>query len=422
MSEPHWREAAMQAALQSEANYGNSTSTLIAQVRRALPTCSVTIIHANRPQTLRFMQERATGFRSQLEGKFLQGEGENVHPYLGWWSVTWQGQTIELVVPPGFGSSGEVVCVAVDEDVVASFAAALGDYTTRPIGRALRYSGGWDNAPDLDKELGEVDWSDLILPEDLLANIRQTAASFAEQRDAFTRLGFPWRRGVLLIGPPGTGKTMACKAVATALPKFPFLYVRDVRDMPHLDALAAIFIRARRLSPCILVFEDVDGFVSDYNRTSFLNELDGFGNNEGLFIIASSNHPGRIDEALLKRPSRFDRVFHLGLPEEPERRRYCESLLRRGSLAGHIAADLDIVRLAADIGHRTSGFTPAYLKEAFLSAALERAQSGHAELDAEFAKAVLSQVEQLREHISKMKTPERLSTMEPPTGRMGFNA
>ena len=72
MSEPHWREAAMQAALQSEANYGNSTSTLIAQVRRALPTCSVTIIHANRPQTLRFMQECATGFRSQLEGKFLR--------------------------------------------------------------------------------------------------------------------------------------------------------------------------------------------------------------------------------------------------------------------------------------------------------------------------------------------------------------
>ena len=62
------------------------------------------------------------------------------------------------------------------------------------------------------------------------------------------------------------------------------------------------------------------------------------------------------------------------------------------------------------------------MKEAFLSAALERAQSGHAELDAEFAKAVLGQVEQLREHITKMKTPERLSTMEPPTGRVGFNA
>ena len=115
----------MQAALQSEANYGNSASTLIAQVRKALPKCSVTIIHANRPQTLRFMEERATGFKSQLAGKFLQGEGESIHPYLGWWSVTWQGDTIELVVPPGFGSSGEVVCIAVDENVVASFASAL---------------------------------------------------------------------------------------------------------------------------------------------------------------------------------------------------------------------------------------------------------------------------------------------------------
>jgi hypothetical protein len=420
MSEPHWREAAMQAALQSEANYGNSTSTLIAQIRKALPKCSVTIINANRPQTLRFMEERATGFRSQLAGKFLQGEGESIHPYLGWWTVTWQGETIELVVPPGFGSCGEVVCLAVDENVVATFASALSDYTTRPIGRSLRYSGGWENAPDLDAELGQVTWEDLILPEELLTTLRNTATSFAEQRDAFIRLGFPWRRGVLLVGPPGTGKTMVCKAVATALPKFPFLYVRDIRDQAHQDALSAIFNRARRLAPCILVFEDVDGFVTDYNRTAFLNELDGFGSNEGLFIIASSNHPGRIDEALLKRPSRFDRVFHLGLPEESERRRYCEVLLQRGSLASHIASSLDSAALAANVAKRTTGFTPAYLKEAFLSAALDRAQSGHTELDSEFATAVMAQVEQLREHIARMKAPDRLSVMEPPRSGMGF--
>ena len=185
---------AMQAALQSEANYGNSTSTLIGQIRKALPKCSVTIISANRPQTLRFMQERAVAFRSQLAGKFLQGEGESVYPYLGWWSVTWQGETIELIVPPGFGSSGEIVCLAADENVVASFASALGDFTTRPIGRALRYSGGWENAADLDAELGQVQWSDLILPSELLTTIRHTAESFAQQRDAAV-WGTDWTDG-----------------------------------------------------------------------------------------------------------------------------------------------------------------------------------------------------------------------------------
>ena len=62
------------------------------------------------------------------------------------------------------------------------------------------------------------------------------------------------------------------------------------------------------------------------------------------------------------------------------------------------------------------------MKEAFLSAALLRAQSGKADLDSEFAASVLTQIEQLREHIAKMKTPDRLSTMEPTSGRMGFGA
>ena len=78
------------------------------------------------------------------------------------------------------------------------------------------------------------------------------------------------------------------------------------------------------------------------------------------------------------------------------------------------------IRCTGVVGY--AGFTPAYLKEAFLSAALQLAQSGQSALDEEFAKAVLGQVEQLREHITKMKSPERLSSMEPPAGRVGFGA
>ena len=152
--------------------------------------------------------------------------------------------------------------------------------------------------------------------------------------------------------------------------------MRDFSSGNHADAVETIFERARKLSPCLLAFEDIDGLVTQGNRTVFLNELDGFQNNDGLLIIASSNHPGKIDEALLKRPSRFDRVFHIGLPALAERRTYCERLLSRSSLADRLSPELDIPVLAQTVAEWSDGFTPAYLKEVFVSAALRRAQAG----------------------------------------------
>ncbi len=77
-----------------------------------------------------------------------------------------------------------------------------------------------------------------------------------------------------------------------------------------------------------------------------------------------------------KRPSRFDRVFHVGLPGPEERQRYCEQVLSRSSLTRRIAPELDVIELARQIAERTDGFTPAYLKEALVSAALHQAQEG----------------------------------------------
>ena len=285
--------------------------------------------------------------------------------------------------------------------------------------RCLRYtSGQWHDAPEMQEEVEKTSWDDIVLAPAMLADIRRTIAAFFTQRDTFRTLRFPWRRGVLLVGPPGTGKTMVCKAAARAHPEVPFLYVRDLRSCR--DATLDIFARARKQTPCILAFEDIDGLFDKENRTVFLNEMDGFRDNDGLLIIASSNHPERIDEALLKRPSRFDRVYHIGLPERAERAEYCRRLLVR---LPETAPSLDATALAEQVADLTEGFTPAYLKEAFLSATLQMAQEGLTMLDESYAVAVLEQVDTLRRYLKKAKNAEAMADfVSASADNIGFRA
>jgi ATP-dependent Zn protease len=112
----------------------------------------------------------------------------------------------------------------------------------------------------------------------------------------------------------------------------------------------------------------------------------------------------KIDEALLKRPSRFDRVFHIGLPALPERREYCRRMLTRLPLADRLADGFDLESLSDRVAQSTNGFSPAYLKELFVSAGLVRAQAGAEMLDEQFANAVLEQTSIMRKHLRNLKS------------------
>lgn len=410
-AETNWRDQAINEAL-GPSSY-EAQDVLLRELRRSMPGRATLMLWPDRQQLLRFLREHATGLRSLLSGSSSHEEQDELWPYLGWYAVEWQGQPIEVVLSPTYSTTGTAIFVAADEQVLQRFVVTLNNFVIRPAGRCLAYSQGWESSSELDAEVGNVTWQHLVLPAQVLAGLREAIEGFFEHRQAFAALGFSWRRGILLIGPPGTGKTMVCKAAAAALPDLPFLYVRDFqKDLEHdRDVIETIFERARKLSPCILAFEDIDGLVNEANRTVFLNELDGFHNNEGLLIIASSNHPGKIDEALLKRPSRFDRVFHLGLPGLQERREYCLRVLGGSALAQRLDVTLDLEDLAQRVAERSDGFTPAYLKEVFTSAALQRAQAGALVLDQRFADAVLAQVRELRDFLRNMRDPEVLAEL-----------
>lgn len=71
--------------------------------------------------------------------------------------------------------------------------------------------------------------------------------------------------------------------------------------------MLAVFNKARQMSPCVLILEDLDALINDQNRSFFLNELDGLQGNDGLLVIGTTNHFDRLDPGLSTRPSRFDR-------------------------------------------------------------------------------------------------------------------
>ncbi|KAF2450896.1 P-loop containing nucleoside triphosphate hydrolase protein [Karstenula rhodostoma CBS 690.94] len=235
-------------------------------------------------------------------------------------------------------------------------------------------NGYWEKSKELWKAVEGSSWDDVILDPDMKTGLIQDVQGFFDNQALYAQYAVPWKRGIILHGVPGNGKTVSIKALINSLYARPdqvsSLYVKSFETKCNTEqySIRQIFQQARRCAPCLLIFEDLDSLVDDNIRSYFLNEVDGLESNDGILMIGSTNHLDKLDPAIAKRPSRFDRKYHFRLPGEKERTLYAEywrqKLLRRND-------GLEFPEeLCEVIAQLTEGFSFAYLKELFVMALL----------------------------------------------------
>ncbi|KAF4990602.1 hypothetical protein FGRMN_8361 [Fusarium graminum] len=163
--------------------------------------------------------------------------------------------------------------------------------------------GAMSKDRELWKSAQKSTWDAVILDPEMKELLINDHVSFFESRDTYNGLGVPWKRGLIYHGPPGNGKTISIKAtmhmLADRTPAVPTVYVRSLESwMGPQYSLHVIFEKAREFAPCYLVFEDIDSLVTPKVRSYFLNEVDGLKENDGIFIIASTNHLDDLDPGI----------------------------------------------------------------------------------------------------------------------------
>ena len=210
-------------------------------------------------------------------------------------------------------------------------------------------------------DVNDYSWNNIVLEPGVREKIESNIIDFFNKRDIYEKNGIPFKRGIMLEGPPGTGKTLISKILANEVKDVTFI-LATAADIESAEEISNLFKMARRYSPTLVFMEDVDFFAQNRSESSFarvtgelLTQLDGIEDNNGIVVVATTNHQEMLDEAIVHRPGRFDVMVHIGELGLENR----VKLLNRFLSGRQKTEDVDFYRIA----EKCEGFTGSHIKE-----------------------------------------------------------
>lgn len=261
-----------------------------------------------------------------------------------------------------YGALGPIsasIIIAKNKVLIEKF---LEEYTRADHGRVRKKAVVLNHRGSEMKGFRKMSWDEIVLPGTMKEDIRREVEDFFKNKKVYEQYGLAWRRGILLAGSPGNGKTSICRAIASTS-TVPIIY-SVLGDHDTFGFVNSVKETLERYAPCIVIFEDADSLGGDDAlRAALLNMLDGFFSSTGILAIASTNCAEKLDIALTGRPSRFDSFFLIPNPGTTERERLLRDRLKK------------MVRLTDKewqaIMSETDGLSSASIQEVAVSALLE---------------------------------------------------
>jgi ATP-dependent 26S proteasome regulatory subunit len=183
-----------------------------------------------------------------------------------------------------------------------------------------------------------------------------------------------------LSGAPGTGKTMYAKSLAAEAETTTILISAEMIQQRH--DVKSVFKLARRLSPALIIIEDIDTagtvsrkFTDHPILGEYLQAMDGMESNNGVVILATTNHTENIDPAISDRPGRFDRIIEVPLPDKNQRKEIIQNLMRNMPTKIHSGKAID------KIASKSKGLSGAWIREVIQTAMIEAISDERSEID-----------------------------------------